>query len=53
MQTPKEDMTEILKVELGRAMVCFEKMPLVQDEEILKNILYRGVWCKWNKKVEE
>lgn len=56
MNVPKEEMEELLKIELGRAMICFEKMPLVQDEEILKNILYRGVWCKWKKsmkKVEE
>lgn len=51
MNIAKEEVEEILKIELGRAMICFEKMPLVQDEEILKNILYRGVWCKWKKKM--
>lgn len=51
MKIPTEEVEELLKIELGRAMICFEKLPLVQDEDILKNILYRGVWCKWKKKM--
>lgn len=43
----KEQTEELLNIELGRAMQCFDKLPLVQDEDILKNVLYYGVWCPW------
>ena len=29
---------------LGRAAVAFERLPLVQDEALLRNILYSGLW---------
>jgi len=31
----------------------FEKLPLVQDKDILDNILYSGVWCGVRRKNEE
>ena len=39
-----EDMRETLEMLLGSASVAFERLPLVQDEEILRNILYSGLW---------
>jgi hypothetical protein len=34
---------------LGDAYAAFEKLPLIQDEEILRNILYSGVWLGYNE----
>ncbi len=39
-----EDMRETLEMLLGSASAAFERLPLVQDEAILRNILYSGLW---------
>ena len=38
---------EYLILTLGRCTEEFEKLPLVQDKEILDNILYSGVWTNF------
>ena len=38
---------EHLTLLIGDAACEFEKLPLVQDLEILRNILYSGVWAKY------
>lgn len=42
---------EILNVMIGNAMEQFERLPIVQDEKILKNILYGGIWTQYNAKI--
>lgn len=37
---------------MGDAAAAFEKLPLVQDVDILRNILYFGVWTQYNQKYE-
>ena len=27
---------------------CFERLPCVEDADLLRNILYSGVWLKYN-----
>ena len=47
---------EYLVLALGRCTRAYEKLPLVQDKDILDNILYSGVWSSLNgmrKKAEE
>ena len=44
-----EDMRDTLELLLGDASAAFEKLPLIQDEEILRNILYSGVWQGYNE----
>jgi len=39
---------EYLILALGRCTESFEKLPLVQDKEILDNILYSGVWTSFH-----
>ncbi len=39
-----EEMEEILEMLIGEAARQFEKLPLVQDVHLLRNILYGGVW---------
>lgn len=48
-----EDMREYLTCALGQASAAFEALPLVQDEDILKNILYSGVWQSYNEMIEK
>lgn len=47
----RERIREILNVMIGNAMEEFECLPIVRDEGILKNILYRGVWSQYNMKI--
>ena len=43
------DMRDTLEMLLGDASAAFEKLPLIQDEAILRNILYSGVWQGYNE----
>lgn len=53
----EEDCKEILCMMMGECAAAFEKLPCVLDMDILRNILYDGVWKKYqklqNKKSEE
>jgi hypothetical protein len=39
---------EILTLMISETAKEYEKLPCVEDVEILKNILYGGVWSKYN-----
>ena len=43
-----EETRSTLKSLLGDSSQAFEKLPLVQDAGLLKNILYSGIWIKYN-----
>jgi hypothetical protein len=52
----EEQCKGILTMYIGECAGEFEKLPLVQDIEILRNILYSGVWTKYaitQKKAEQ
>ena len=40
---------EYLVLAMGRCTANFEKLPLVQDKDILDNILYSGVWTNFRR----
>ena len=40
---------QMLIMMMGEAAGAFEKLPCIQEAEILRNILYRGVWTKYQK----
>lgn len=44
MEREPEEMRATLEMLLGGASVAFERLPLVQDEALLRNILYSGLW---------
>lgn len=44
---------ELLTMFIGNATEEFEKLPIVQDERLLQNILYGGVWQQYYGKVKE
>ncbi len=41
---------EYLVLTMGRATQAYERLPLVQDKDILDNILYSGVWVSYHGK---
>ena len=41
---------QYLVLAMGRCTREFEKLPLVQDKEILDNILYSGVWIEYRRR---
>ncbi len=44
---------EYLVLTMGRCTESFERLPLVQDKEILDNILYSGVWVNHRGRKKE
>ena len=48
-----EDMREPLKQILGSASETFEALPMIQDADILRNILYSGVWQTYNETMQK
>lgn len=45
----QEELRPTLMTILGEASQAFEILPLVQDAHLLKNILYSGIWIKYNR----
>ena len=41
---------EYLVLAMGHCAAAFERLPLVQDKDILDNILYSGIWTELRKK---
>ena len=41
---------QYLELAMGRCADYFERLPLVQDKDILDNILYSGVWTEYNRR---
>ncbi len=44
---------EYLVLTMGRCTAHFEKLPLVQDKDLLDNILYSGIWVNYRGKRKE
>lgn len=38
---------------LGYTSNAFEFLPLIQDASLLRNILYSGIWLKYNRGMEK
>ncbi len=53
MSIKPEEAKEILQQPLGQAAEIFEKLPLVQDVNIMRNILYSGVWQQYNRQMQK
>lgn len=39
---------DMITVHLQEACIAFEKMPLIENVSILRNILYSGIWIRFN-----
>mgnify|MGYP004520153543 FL=1 len=46
----EDEMKEIFELLLGSCARSFERLPCVEDVDLLRNILYSGVWLKYNCK---
>ncbi|MBR4549090.1 MAG: hypothetical protein IKO83_04135 [Oscillospiraceae bacterium] len=44
---------DILRMLLGECLYWFDKLPLVQDAALLKNILCAGLWTQFNKRFKK
>lgn len=53
LSMPPEELRPVLKTILGEVSSAFESLPLVQDVNLLRNILYSGIWIKYNRKMEK
>ena len=53
MNKKPEEMKELLEFTIGNATEQFEKLPIVQDANLLRNILYGGVWQQYYEKMHE
>lgn len=51
--TSPEDFRITLTMVLGEASSAFECLPLVQDVHLLRNILYSGLWIKYNRGMQK
>ncbi|WP_130837143.1 DUF5685 family protein [Lachnoclostridium sp. Marseille-P6806] len=40
----------LLTMMMAECAKCFETLPIVKNAELLRNILYSGVWTQWNRK---
>ncbi len=49
----EEKCREMMNLVLAECANEFEKLPCIEDIEILRNILYAGVWTKYDKKQKE
>ncbi len=38
----------LLEMLIGQCAMVFEKLPIVQDAPVIKNILYSGIWLKYD-----
>ena len=49
MDLAPENARDLLRQPLGQAAETFERLPLIRDVHILRNILYSGVWQDYNQ----
>ena len=40
-------MKDIMTLLIGNVTNIFEKLPIIQDVDLMRNILYSGVWQKY------
>lgn len=48
-----DDMRTILQSIIGEAAIRFERLPLVKDDNLMRCVLYSGVWQKFNQTYEK
>ena len=45
----RDDVTAILNMIMGECALAFEQLPILKNAEILRNIIYSGVWTRFEK----
>lgn len=49
----EQDLKHILTMLIGECAASFERLPLVSDADIMRNILYSGVWLRYNTQMDK
>ena len=49
----EEELRAMLTMLIGEAAALFEHLPLVKDVDIMRNVLYSGVWLRYNMEMEK
>lgn len=52
VEQKREDLEGVLMQAVGNATAIFEKLPIIQDAGIIRNILYGGVWQQYYAKLK-
>lgn len=53
MEEDRPRWEQYLVLTMGRCADYYERLPLVQDKDILDNILYSGIWIEYRRKQKE
>lgn len=53
MEEDRSRWEQYLVLTMGRCADYYERLPLVQDKDILDNILYSGIWIEYRRKQKE
>ena len=48
----RENVKYMLEMTISECVASFERLPLLKDVDILRNILYEGVWTKFDRRSE-
>ena len=48
----EDDLRYMLTMLIGECAASFERLPLVSDVDIMRNILYSGVWLRYNSEMD-
>ena len=51
-ETFAADCEQMLSDMMARAALAFERLPLIEDAEIMRNILYSGIWLRFENASE-
>jgi len=51
-ETFDADCEQMLSDMMARAALAFERLPLIEDAEIMRNILYSGIWLRFEHALE-
>ena len=46
--SPVAEAAELVRIPLGEAAEAFEALPLEKDLNLMRNILYSGIWQRYN-----
>lgn len=53
MEEDRKQFEQYLLLTMARCTDYYERLPLVQDKDILDNILYSGIWVEYRRKMQE
>ena len=49
----EEEMKALLTAQLGACCDAFERLPLLEDADLMRNILYSGIWQRYEAAINK